>query len=214
VQCVKLGGSADGNEDALPGQWGVGRWVGQERNGWSGADREQQDACGRGQIGLAHCASADGGPRRDEDLLHPKLRRFVVHNDVQELGDVRLQCEGGHPASADQLRIHRAVRSRPEHFWFRGFGARSGDDDQLWSQRSTRQRHVDVVRVGVESGDQRPGVGDAGRRKHRVVSDIAHDIWMLLTLEPHRVTIDDDDCLAGYWRGTARLRGPHDPIRR
>ena len=120
-----------------------------------------------------------------------------MHDDVEEIGDVRLKRERGHPTSPDQLRVDGPVGAGSDQLGLRGLGAGAGDDHQIRTQRSAGQRDVDVVGVGVECGDQRVGAADAGRFQDAVIGDVAEYGRVLEALEPGRVAVDDDQVLPG-----------------
>jgi hypothetical protein len=87
----------------------------------------------------------------DLHFLDSVIESLVVHDDVEELGHVRLQRKRRHPPPADQLRIDGPVGAGPQQFGPRVFCAGTGDDDEIGSQRSTGQGHENVVRIGCSA---------------------------------------------------------------
>ena len=74
---------------------------------------------------------ASGLPVGDLDLLEPELERALVHHDVEELGDVGLEHEGGHARTADALRVHDAVGTGPAELLLAVLAPGAGDDEQV-----------------------------------------------------------------------------------
>ena len=91
------------------------------------AQREDQRARPVTEVGLAYGAPRDRRTLRDRHLLQPELEVAVVHHDVEELGDVWLQHEGGDTRSADALRVDDAVRARAAELLLRRLHAGTGD---------------------------------------------------------------------------------------
>ena len=145
------------------------------------------------RIGQAPTDQRRGGS--DLHFLDSVIESLVVHDDIKELGHVRLQRKRRHPPPADQLRIDGPVGAGPQQFGLRLLRAGTGDDDEIGSQRSTGQGHVNVVRIGVQRCDQRMGTPDAGGFQDAVVGDIAQQRWIVDTLQAGGVSVDDDDLL-------------------
>src|SRR6478752_1724544 len=144
-------------------------------------------------IGQAPADQRRGGS--DLDFLDSVIESLVVHDDVKELGHVRLQRKRRHPPPADQLRIDGPIGAGPQQFGLRLLRAGTGDDDEIGSQRSTGQGHENVVRIGVQRRDQRMGMPDAGGLQDAVVADIAQHRRIVQTLQAGGVSVDDDDLL-------------------
>jgi hypothetical protein len=118
---------------------------------------------------------------------------LAVHHTVEELGDVGVQGERGHPAPADELRVDRARRPGPHELVLGVDRARSRDDHEVGSQGTGGQRRVGGVRVRVEGADQGAGVLDAGSTQDVVVGGVTDDDVKRALGQPLGVTVDDDD---------------------
>ena len=185
-----------------------------ERLAGATPDGEQQSACLLLDAQLAEGVTHQARAVADLDLLDPEVEVLVVHHDVEELRDVRLEGEHGHPPTADALRVDRPAGPGQQHLRLGIGGARSRDDHQVRSDGSRRQGDVDGVGVGVESGDQCSGSVDAGGPQHGVVGDVAAQVVgeaVAELLETTGVVVDDHDLVAA--RGQElRGRAPDPPV--
>ena len=120
-------------------------------------------------------APTSGERGRHHDLLEPELEAAVVHHHLEEIDDVRLESECRHPVATDALRVDDPVRAGSLELCLRGIVAGPRDDHQVGAQRSAAQRHVEVVGVGVDGGDEHACAFDAGPREYFVLGDIALD---------------------------------------
>ena len=161
------------------------------------------------RIGQAPTDQRRGGS--DLDFLDSVIESLVVHDDVEELGHVRLQRKRRHPPPADQLRIDGPVGAGPQQFGLRLLRAGTGDDDEIGSQRSTGQGHVNVVRIGVQRRDQRMGMPDASGLQDAVVGDIAQHRRIVETRRRAGSRSTTTTCLpsASRYSTLARPTRPH-----
>jgi hypothetical protein len=119
-----------------------------------------------------------------------------VHNDVEELGDVWLESEGRHALTTDALRIDDAIRAGTHQLGLRRIRAGSGDDEQVRTEGSAGQSHVEVVGVGVERTHRYPGPLDPRRQERGVVGNVAQHARVRHLLVPLGVAVDNDDILS------------------
>ena len=69
------------------------------------------------------------------ELLEAELDVPLVHHDVEELGDVRLHDERGHPRAADALRVHDPVGAGVPQLLLVLGDAHAGDDEEVGLHR-------------------------------------------------------------------------------
>jgi hypothetical protein len=70
------------------------------------------------------------------------------------------------------------------------------------------KRHINVVGVGVNCGDQCAGARDPGRLQDAVVGDVTDHGGIWESFEPGGVAVDDDELFAGT--GEILRAGPPD----
>src|SRR5262245_53006939 len=142
------------------------------------------------------CASRMLCPRSarfgDGDLLESELDAPVVHDDVDELGHVRLEDERCHPGAPDALRVHDAVGPGPLELVGVLLEPYAGHDEELGSQRPGAQSDEQVARVGVERRDEGPRPAHAGAVEDVVVGRVAEDGRERRGLQAGRIVVDDD----------------------
>ena len=99
-------------------------------------------------------------PSSDLEVLETELHAGIVHRDLEEVDDARLQRGGRDPVTAEPLRVHDAVRTGPFELGDRLLGPRPGDDEQVLVERARAQGHEQRVGVVLQGGHQCLGSPD------------------------------------------------------
>ncbi len=118
----------------------------------------------------------DAGERRrvgNRELLHAELERAFVHDDIDELGDVRPGDERRHPGGAELLWVHHAVGAGVGELGHALVLAGAGDDEQVRHDGPGRQRHEEVLGVALQGRDECSGALESRGAQRRVEGGVA-----------------------------------------
>ncbi len=121
-----------------------------------------------------------------------------MHDDVDELGDVRSGHERGHAGCAEFLWVDDAVGAGVGQLGDALVLAGAGDDEEVGLDRASRERHEQVLGVAFERGDQRSGALEAGARAS-VLSSVASPTTVGNGMSAVRsgIEVHDHDVVAG-----------------
>ena len=87
----------------------VGRRVGAERRRPARRMASTRAPGGVAEVGVAERPARPPASRGHRELVEPELEAAVVHDDVEEVGDVGLGDQRRHAGAADGLRVHDPV---------------------------------------------------------------------------------------------------------
>ena len=98
----------------------------------------------------------------DLELLDREGELAVRQRAVDEVGDPRARGQLRDLMARAGVRGDRAVRARLQQLGLGAIEVGPGHDEQVGRHRPRREGDVDVERVGVDRGDEAPGVLDPG----------------------------------------------------
>ena len=186
---------ADGHDDVARFEGTSGHVVGVEAAG------EVADAQHDGPGLASDCQVVDGlalegAVLGEEDLAESGLVGTVVHDDVEEVGDVRLRCQARHARSPDLVRVDHPVGADLEHLGERLLVVAARDDEQVRVEAACRQRDVEVVDARPEGGDEGRRPVDAGLAQDLLLTGVAEHVEEVDAVELRGILVDGHNLLA------------------
>jgi len=163
-------------------------------------------------IAVLHRLRAPGGCAWDREQTHASLVRYLVEETyelveaiesgddaelVEELGDVGVQGEAGHPPASDQLGVDRPCGTREHELLLAVDGPGARDDHEVGPHTAGGQGRIGRLGIGVQRTDQRARLHDARLLEHLVHARVAQHVRQVRARETRVVPIDQRDLIAG-----------------